>query len=441
MQKNRLLNLLSIIFIILLLLAPVRIAAEISNDHGAASIEQDWPSIIQELETANIKNPNNPGIVDSLANAYNNYGLILAEQKQWQSAISYLQDAVNTKPSSVAIKKNLSAIYFSYAYESYLNYPETNYSSYRYAQAKQLCTQALALNPNNINALILLGDIEYINQNLDAALNTWKRGAKIELDNPAINDRITRITREANAEANMNTKYNMYFIIKVDPKVEKLAGFDINETLDSLRRDISRDLNYQQNIKIPVIVYTSQSYKDSIPDAPDWSEGAFDGKIRIVLTPYKNNISLLKSTIAHEYTHAVIMDLTHGNIPRWFNEGIAKYMEYKYGIPPRVNYLAHALTSDNIIPWDQIDTAIISPNKNMAMLAYQQSFNFVFYLVQRYGMTKLRTLLDMLGATVDFQTAIERTYGVPLATIQRNWSLWLPEFINQWAEAPIRAVQ
>jgi tetratricopeptide (TPR) repeat protein len=440
-HKIKLSLVIQLISVLLLLLVPIQLSGDtIAPVNITEAAKEDWPKIISQLEDAYNRYPNNPEIKNSLANAYNNYALVLATQKKWSSAEKYLQQAVQTNPTNTAIKQNLSAVYFSHAYDLYQNYPQTSYSSSSYNTAKQLVNQAIAANANNAHAYILLGDIENANQNLAAAAKAWQRAAAIKPSIPGLQERLVRVSRDASAEANMNTKYNMFFIIKVDPEVEKLAGFDINEALDSTRIHVSNDLNYTQNIKIPVIVYTVDNYKESVPDAPSWSEGAFDGKIRIVLTKYKNNIALLKSTIVHEYTHAVIQDLTNGNIPRWFNEGIAKYMEYKYGLPPRINYLAQAFNSNNIIEWDKINDAIVSPNVNLAMLAYQQSFNFVYYMVQRYGMSKLRALLDLLGTNMAFDTAVLQTYGVPLTTIQRNWQLWLPDFIAQWAEAPVPAI-
>lgn len=433
-HKNSLIKILQIICIFLLLTVPINLSADVMPVDAA---DRDWPNIIQQLEAANKKSPRNPGITSSLANAYNNYGLVLANQKQWQLAEYYILLAIQTNPNNKEIRINLSNVYFSHGYELFQNDVVQTYTSYSHNGAKQLANNALAQDSSNINAYILLGDIEYINQNMEVAQRNWQRAAQLAPTNEQIQQRLAKITREAQSESMMDTKYNMYFLIKTDPALEKLAGFNISETLDKTRIEVAGDLNYTQNFKIPVIVYTTTSFKDSIPDAPDWSEGAFDGKLRIVLTQYKNNISLLKSTIIHEYTHAIIAEITKGNIPRWFNEGIAKYMEYKYGIPPRINYLAQAYNSDDLIPWENINSAIVSSNKNQAMLAYQQSFNFIYYLVQRYGMTKLRTLLNVLGTGIDFDVAVKQVYQVPLETIQHNWRIWLTEYILQWAEAPL----
>lgn len=434
-HKYSRIKLLKVLFLIILLAIPYQLGAATQSQNT-----ENWPPIIKQLEAANQQKPNNQDIISSLANAYNNYGLQLADQKQWIEAQNYLKKAIATDPSNTIIKNNLSSVYFNHGYDLFQNETTTNYTSYNHADSKQLANQALSYNPKNTNAYILLGDIEYANQNMDAAQYAWQQAARLVPDNEDVQNRLAKITREANAEASMDTKYNMYFLIKVDPALQKLAGFDINETLDTIRTEVSGDLDYKQNFKIPVIVYTVESFKDSIPDAPDWSEGAFDGKLRIILTQYKNNVSLLKSTMVHEYTHAIISQITKNNIPRWFNEGVAKYMEYKYGIPPRINYLALAYTTNNLIPWDEMNTAIISPNKNEAMLAYQQAFNFVYYLVQRYGMSKLNMLLKTLGTELDFAAAVNQVYQVPLETIQNNWRIWLVEYIPQWAEQPIPTI-
>lgn len=435
MKKIRLGQLLKVLLLVFLLLI-----WSLDLDLSAQENNTDWPKLIQQLEDEQNKQPNDIQIKDSLANAYNNYGLIFANEKQWSQAESYLQKAMATNPSSLAIKKNLSNVYFAHGYDLYENPTTQNYNSYSHTEAKQLANQALALNNKNTNAYILLGDIEYINQDMRKAQAAWQKAAELNPDNQDVKNRLAKITREAETENNMSEKYNAFFIIKVAPELENVQGFDINQALNSARIAVANDFNYKQNYKIPVIVYSSQQYQDTLTDAPQWSEGAYDGKLRIIMSKNQKLFKQINSTIIHEYTHAVIADLTNGNIPLWLNEGIAKYEEYRHGVAPLINVLALAYNTDTILPWDKINESFTASNKSEVILAYQQSFSFVYYLVERYGMSKLVALLNELGKNPDFPVVVQQIYQLPIEKLHSNWRLWLTNHIGTWAEAPARAL-
>jgi hypothetical protein len=99
--------------------------------------------------------------------------------------------------------------------------------------------------------------------------------------------------------------------------------------------------------------------------------------------------------------------------------------------------LALAYNTDQLINWDKINEVIVSPDKNQALLAYQQAFSFVYYIVQRYGMYNINKLLKTLGTGMDFADAFKQVYRVPVTTVQNDWRQWLTGFITNWAEAPV----
>ncbi len=403
---------------------------------NAAAAEENWPTIIQQLEAARATNNADTKINSSLATAYNNYGLTFAHQKQWQQAEIYLQKAAATDPSNNNIRLNLSNIYFEHGFELFQSPDSNAFGGSSHSQAKQLATQAIEFNPNNINAILLLGDIEYMNQNMQEAQASWQKASLLAPQNQQIKQRLDKISREANTESGMQDRYNTYFIIKINRDSDNIPGFDISASLDAARIAVSNDFNYLQKHKIPVIVYSVSEYQSTLKDAPEWSDGAYDGKLRIILYKNRPNFKQVNSTIVHEYTHAVIADLTDNNCPRWFNEGIAKYEEYKHGVKPLISVLAMAYNTNNLLAWDQVDNAYLSSSKSEVLLAYEQSFSFVYYIVDKYGMSKLVYLLNSLSSKPDFADAFAKTYGVQLVQVQKDWKFWVANYIETWAETP-----
>src|SRR5437667_261981 len=83
------------------------------------------------------------------------------------------------------------------------------------------------------------------NQNMDAAKRSWQQAALLMPNNAQIQKRLNNITREAEVESTMDTEFNMYFIIKIDPEVGKIApGFNVNQALDDARIGVGTDFNY-----------------------------------------------------------------------------------------------------------------------------------------------------------------------------------------------------
>lgn len=431
--KHSAIYFLKILILVFLLLFPINASADSNINMQDLN---NWPPVIQNLELMHAKDPYNKQIIDSLANAYNNYGTLLAQNKRWNEAESNLNKSVKLNSSSrTKIAINLSNIYVAHAMELY-NAPDTSYNSYQHLESKQLVMQALSFNQNNASAYILLGDIEYMNQQMPAALEAWKRAAQLLPDNAQVKQRLAKIQREANTETAMHEKYNAFFLIKIDPDLAYLPNFDINDSLNNARIAVATDFQFNQQQKIPVVVYTLDQYQQTLTDAPEWSEGAYDGKLRIIIPKNNINPKQINTTIVHEYTHAVIGNLTNNLCPRWLNEGLAKYEEFKHGVPPNISYLALAYNNNLLIPWSEIDQHFLSTNKQEVLLAYQQSFSFVYYLVQKYGMTRMVSLLKTIGTGISFNKAFEQNYGLPLDVLQKSWQLWLNDFIPHWAEAP-----
>ncbi len=441
---SRVIYLLKILSLIFLLALPMQADADLRTTGTPINAQTTdpnyWPSVIAELEGAHTQAPDDEKIATSLANAYNNYGALLAQGKQWQEAENYLNKALEINPSS-AIKTNLSNVYFAQAQDLYLSHnPQVDQVS-MHNNVKQLANKALELDPNNGNAYLLLGDVADMEQQMPEAQANWQRAAALMPNNPNVQNRMREITNETSVEGDMTTVYNPFFLIKVDNAVAQNSNFNIDRIVQYAHDADAPDYEFLQDDRVPVVVYNKYGSQGVLANVPSWVEAAYDGKIRLRVAPDQTDFHQITSDVVHEYTHAIVAAYAGNNCPRWFNEGLAKYQEFKHGIPPRLFELATAYNSDALIPWDQANTKIIGEDKNVVLLAYQQSFSFIYYIVERYGMQKIITTLKALGANngkaTDFPTVIQNIYGESIDTMQKNWRIWLTDFITRWAEQPL----
>ena len=59
--------------------------------------------MIAQLEAAYAQHPQDVQVMSSLCNAYNNYGVLLAQNKQWSQAEDFLQQAIEISPNPSTI--------------------------------------------------------------------------------------------------------------------------------------------------------------------------------------------------------------------------------------------------------------------------------------------------------------------------------------------------
>jgi len=88
-----------------------------------------------------------------------------------------MEEAYHLDRQNAAFKENLAQVYLNYANQLFRDPTrERSYQSYRHQESKKLVEKALGLNSRLASAQVLLGDIEYDNQQLGRAKQAWPRG-------------------------------------------------------------------------------------------------------------------------------------------------------------------------------------------------------------------------------------------------------------------------
>lgn len=120
-------------------------------------------------------------------------------------------------------------------------------------------------------------------------------------------------------------------------------------------------------------------------------------------TPSQEDIEYLfmnEGPMVHEFTHLIVDDITRGNYPLWFTEGIALYSEYIH-----TNFeWGKEVKLQKIYTIDELNSEF---NKLDQYLAYTQSFRVVKYIVETYGYESLMEILDKLKEGYNFEKAFE----------------------------------
>ena len=379
----------------------------------------NWPVLIAQLRQETQRRPGHAQTREQLAIAYNNYGVSLSDAGQWEPAILQLQEAIRVDPQNEQFRQNLANVY--------VNQAQTLSEHHREGEALNVVTQALELNPNLTGAYLLLGDIEYGRQRLKEAKVAWERALTLDPTNTVLAERVDKLKQELPVESNFDRISQAYFDLRYEDAFERPAGFDIRDALLQARRDVGSDFAYWPTYKLVVLIYSNEHFRALRQETPEWIGGLYDGKIRVPLPGKEFDANHVRAILFHEYTHALVHDLTKDRCPQWLNEGLATYEGMKHGAPP-VDQLAKALAAQQLVPWDGLnDQFAWGLPVDQVELGYQQSHSIVRYLIERYGFWRLRRVLKafMDGATLE--DALVREYRLKLSRLEADWREWLQD--------------
>ena len=378
----------------------------------------DWPATISRLQQQVYQAPNRGVARQQLAIAYNNYGVQLSEQGQWDLAVQQLREAIRLDAANTSFQQNLAQVRLQQA--------STAYQSQRQADALTALDEAIALNPKLADAYALRGRIEYNQQKLQEAKTAWERSLELNPSQPKIAEQLERLKQELPVESKFDRVSQAYFDLRYSEQLERPVGFDIRDTLFEARRLIGSAFGYWPDHKIVVLVYGADTFRKLRQETPEWVSGQFDGKIRVPLPSAQLDQATVRGILFHEYTHALIYDLGGGRCPLWMNEGLAEY-EGRTQAPRPLLLLKKAHDRQALVPWLELSEHIsMSLPAEEVGLAYEQSYSMVTYLAERYGFWRFRRLLKAFAEGVEWPAAMEAEYRMKLSRLEARWLEWLP---------------
>jgi tetratricopeptide (TPR) repeat protein len=280
----------------------------------------------------------------------------------------------------------------------------------RDADARDEFERALALDPKLSQARALLGQTQYRMGDLASAIRTYETLVGEHPDDRGARATLERWTREAELHDRMQQAVGSHFTVSFEgPREEEVASQAL-ESLDRAYWRIGQMLGSYPNDPIPVVLYTSEQFKD-ITRSPAWAAGAYDGTIRVPMRGALDNPSELDRVLAHEFTHALIRTLAKRGVPTWLNEGIATALEGD-GLDWADDSVAKAGAP---MPLRALQTGFSRFNGAEAQLAYATSALAARRLFEEAGGVAVANLLRDLGDGVEFEAAF-------LHRIQRSFA-------------------
>lgn len=229
-----------------------------------------------------------------------------------------------------------------------------------------------------------------------------------------------KLTKEWQIEGKMEKNFGGNFTVTFEGGGDELGGSAL-ATLEEAYVEIGSRFQLWPGQKTEVILYGNRDFKD-LTNAPDWSGGLYDGKIRIPVGGLTGMNENLRRILYHEYAHLLIRALARNRVPLWLNEGLAQWAAGE-----TTTLLEKRLAKgEMLVPFAGFEKSFAGLSATEVPVAYAQSLSLTHFLIDRFGEAQMIELLRRLGNGADFTTAA--------AEILANWGGTFNDLLQAWQE-------
>jgi tetratricopeptide (TPR) repeat protein len=283
---------------------------------------------------------------------------------------------------------------------------------YRFAEGAALQREALAWDPDYLPAKAQLAtDLLRLGGHDEEA---WKLAAEVQAADPY--DIVAyNLTELHDAIAHFRTLTSAHFLVKMDPHEAEIYGADVLALLERAHDTLTK--KYGMDLRDRTIVEIFPDQKDfairtfGLPGGAGYLGVCF-GRVITANSPASrpNSPNSWEAVLWHEFCHVVTLTLTKNKMPRWLSEGISVFEERQarenWGERMKPRYRAMILGAD-LTPVSQLSAAFLKP-KSPAHLgfAYYESSLVVEWLIDRWGLDKMKSLLADLAGGVEINAAL-----------------------------------
>ena len=394
------------------------------NNYAIAMLGADkFDEAVAALRKALEIEPYDDELLANLARAYNSRGVALIEANSYQAAENYLLEAIRYQPAEATFQSNL-AVAMTYQAKVF-------YDAHLSTKAFFKLREALQYDPKNAGALMLMGEMCYERQEIGWAIYYLRAAYQLEPRQFAeLPDRIKQLEQELAVEGEFERQDYGSFDIRYDGDIEDFDLTALRAHLSDAYYGVGGLLGYYPRRRIVVLVYSPEAFA-RIRSVPEWVAGLYDGKIRVPAAKEMAD-EAIKRLIRHEYTHAVVSDLAANRCATWLNEGLAKFMEYHDtqgdkddGRMPKP-LLEARHRKGALIPFDELQGQFIKiTGREKVALAYEQSCSMVEYIVDAYGMWKVKRMLARYADGDDTRTVLSRELHRTPERFEKDWLRWV----------------
>ncbi|HUK57069.1 MAG TPA: tetratricopeptide repeat protein [Nitrospiria bacterium] len=288
-------------------------------------------------------------------------------------------------------------------------------------RAVETLKQAIQLDPKRPDAYKIIGKIYDQRDEIAMAIGYYEKGLELDPSDQALRQHLAQVRREEEVQGHFQQEASRAFTVKFEGREELETARRVLGDLEDAYRDVGQALSYYPEEPITVILYTERQFQD-VTRTASWSRGIYDGKIRVPVGGTDPNPALLRKVLYHEYAHAVVHGLSRGaDVPTWLNEGVAVYFENGSESPGEPTPVRPIRSGTPLVPLSALHGSFLQLSDAQAALAYGESYAAVKTLADRYGLFRIRQLLEDLGRKKNFTEAFADAFMVSYEAFQSDW--------------------
>ena len=297
---------------------------------------------------------------------------------------------------------------------------------YRFAEGAALQREALRFDPDFLpakaqlaNDLLRLGDED----------DGWRLAQEVHKRDAYDVTQFNLVTLH-DTLATYTSLTNGHFIVRMQSREASLYGPRVLALLERARTNLVP--KYGATLAEPTLVEIFAQSKDfgvrtfGMPDNPGYLGVCF-GRVVTANSPATNPGGTVnwEAVLWHEFCHVVTLQRTRNKMPRWLSEGISVYEERQadpsWGEHLTPKYREMLLGAD-LTPIARLSAAFLMPKSPLHLqFAYFESSLVVEYLVERFGIDRLREILGDLHDGQFILESLERR-TIPLADLEKEFA-------------------
>ena len=267
--------------------------------------------------------------------------------------------------------------------------------------------------------------------------------AALDAVGPAVDegDEIARLIRDTRTiTRRYATVESAHFRLRFPPGKDALIAPYALETLESIRAALEADLGHAPPGKVIVEIYETAEALSKVSTLP-LSAIRTTGTVaickfnKLMITSPKALLQGYewRDTLAHEYVHLVVSQMSRNRVPIWVHEGLAKFYETRWdgdagrGLSPAsAAFLFQEQKKGKLIPFEKMHPSLaLLPSQDEAALAYAEAFSAIEFLHARGSNAMIARLIGAFGQGRDDREAIREATGASFQSFLRDWKRYL----------------
>lgn len=285
----------------------------------------------------------------------------------------------------------------------------------RSAEAKPKLQRALQVNPRFTPAALLLGEILYREGDLDQAIKTYESALAQAPGNPDVTKRLQAWKQEADVHNSLIERRQDRFRVLFEGRTDAQLAARTTDALMKAFWRIGQELRAYPSDPIVVILYTEKQFRD-ITRAPEWSDGLYDGRIRLPVAGVSRASALFDDVVEHELAHAMIASIAPRGVPSWLHEGLAQHFEGADAAAAKRRLSAHRQR----IPLDKLERSFNGLTAAGAVVAYDESLLAVEAIIARARISWSQVLYALADSDTSAETL--RGFGISYPDLEATFA-------------------